>query len=114
MLEIKDLHVKAGDKVIFGQYSGNTVKVDGEELLIMSEAEIRGPAPRLGEANQYILSDLLGIDQAKLTSLADDWTIGDLPEGGGAPGAECWRGAQHLPPHRADAFFRQKDSFLDG
>jgi chaperonin GroES len=26
--------------VIFGQYSGNTVKVDGEELLIMSEAEI--------------------------------------------------------------------------
>ncbi|HCR79686.1 MAG TPA: co-chaperone GroES, partial [Alcanivorax sp.] len=29
-----------GDKVIFGQYSGNTVKVDGEELLIMSEAEI--------------------------------------------------------------------------
>ena len=35
-----DLDVKAGDKVIFGQYSGNTVKVDGEELLIMSEAEI--------------------------------------------------------------------------
>jgi chaperonin GroES len=34
------LDVKAGDKVIFGQYSGNTVKVDGEELLIMSEAEI--------------------------------------------------------------------------
>ena len=52
-----------------------------------SEAKIRGPAPRLGEANEYILKDLLGIDQAKLTSLADDWTIGDLPEGGGAPGA---------------------------
>ena len=52
-----------------------------------SEAKIRGPAPRLGEANEYILRDLLGIDQAKLTSLADDWTIGDLPEGGGAPGA---------------------------
>ena len=32
--------MKVGDKVIFGQYSGNTVKVDGEELLIMSEAEI--------------------------------------------------------------------------
>ncbi len=32
--------MKVGDKVIFGQYSGNTVKVEGEELLIMSEAEI--------------------------------------------------------------------------
>jgi len=33
-------HLKAGDKVIFGQYAGSTVKVEGEELLIMSEAEI--------------------------------------------------------------------------
>jgi chaperonin GroES len=32
--------VKAGDTVIFGQYAGSTVKVEGEELLIMSEAEI--------------------------------------------------------------------------
>ncbi len=38
--DVRALDVKAGDKVIFGQYSGNTVKVDGEELLIMSEAEI--------------------------------------------------------------------------
>lgn len=38
--EVRPLDVKAGDTVIFGQYSGNTVKVDGEELLIMSEAEI--------------------------------------------------------------------------
>ncbi|GAA5110737.1 co-chaperone GroES [Alloalcanivorax gelatiniphagus] len=38
--EVRPLDVKVGDKVIFGQYSGNTVKVDGEELLIMSEAEI--------------------------------------------------------------------------
>ena len=37
---VRPLDVKAGDKVIFGQYAGNTVKVDGEELLIMSEAEI--------------------------------------------------------------------------
>ncbi|MBM7332316.1 MAG: co-chaperone GroES [Alcanivorax sp.] len=38
--DVRPLDVKVGDKVIFGQYSGNTVKVDGEELLIMSEAEI--------------------------------------------------------------------------
>ena len=38
--EVRPLDVKVGDKVIFGQYSCNTVKVEGEELLIMSEAEI--------------------------------------------------------------------------
>ena len=38
--DVRPLDVKAGDKVIFGQYAGNTVKVDGEELLIMSESEI--------------------------------------------------------------------------
>ncbi|SOB74695.1 chaperonin GroES [Marinobacter sp. LV10R510-11A] len=34
--------VKAGDTVVFGQYAGNTVKIDGEELLIMSESDIYG------------------------------------------------------------------------
>ena len=38
--ELRPMDVKAGDKVIFGQYAGNTVKVNGEELLIMSENEI--------------------------------------------------------------------------
>lgn len=38
--EIRALQVKVGDKVIFGQYSGNTVKVDGDELMIMRESEI--------------------------------------------------------------------------
>jgi chaperonin GroES len=38
--EVRPLDVKKGDKVIFGQFAGNTVKVDGEELLIMSENEI--------------------------------------------------------------------------
>ena len=36
------LDVKAGDKILFGQYAGNTVKVDGEELLIMKESDILG------------------------------------------------------------------------
>lgn len=40
--EVRRLDVKVGDKVLFGQYSGSTVKVDGEELLIMKESEILG------------------------------------------------------------------------
>ena len=40
--EVRTLDVKVGDKVLFGQYSGSTVKIDGEELLIMSESEIFG------------------------------------------------------------------------
>ncbi|HSG88601.1 MAG TPA: co-chaperone GroES [Pseudomonadales bacterium] len=40
--EIRALGVKIGDKVVFGQYGGSTVKVDGEELLILSESEIFG------------------------------------------------------------------------
>jgi len=38
----RPLDVKKGDKVLFGQYAGSTVKVDGEELLILSESEIFG------------------------------------------------------------------------
>jgi len=39
--EVRALSVKEGDKVVFGPYSGsNTVKVDGEDLLVMSENEI--------------------------------------------------------------------------
>ncbi|WP_027859354.1 co-chaperone GroES [Marinobacterium jannaschii] len=41
--DVQPLTVQVGDKVLFGQYAGsNTVKVDGEELLIMSENEIFG------------------------------------------------------------------------
>lgn len=40
--DVRALDVKVGDKVLFGQYGGSTVKVDGEELLILSESEIFG------------------------------------------------------------------------
>ena len=40
--DVRPVGVKVGDTVVFGQYSGSTVKVDGEELLIMSESEIFG------------------------------------------------------------------------
>ncbi len=38
----QSIDVKVGDKVIFGQYAGNSVKIGGEELLIMSESDIYG------------------------------------------------------------------------
>ena len=34
--------VKAGDRILFGKWSGTEVKVDGEELLIMKESDIMG------------------------------------------------------------------------
>ncbi|MDP7588412.1 MAG: CoA transferase [SAR202 cluster bacterium] len=51
-----------------------------------NEATIRGPAPLLGEANDYVLGELLGVDDDSLKRFAADWTIGNLPEGGSAPG----------------------------
>ena len=40
--ERRPLDVKVGDKVIFGKYAGQTVKVDGEERLVMREEDIMG------------------------------------------------------------------------
>ena len=41
--DVRAIAVSVGDTVVFGQYSGSsTIKVDGEELLIMSESEILG------------------------------------------------------------------------
>jgi chaperonin GroES len=39
---IRALEVKVGDKVLFGKYSGQTVKVSGDELLVMREEDIMG------------------------------------------------------------------------
>ncbi len=40
--EIVPLDVKAGDKILFGKWSGTEVKIDGEDLLIMKESDILG------------------------------------------------------------------------
>jgi chaperonin GroES len=40
--EIAPLDVKAGDKVLFGKWSGTEVKIDGEDLVIMKESDIMG------------------------------------------------------------------------
>jgi len=44
------LDVKAGDRVLFGKYSGSEIKLDGEEYLIMREDEILGIISRAGAA----------------------------------------------------------------
>jgi chaperonin GroES len=36
------MDLKVGDRVLFGKYSGQTVKVDGEELLVMREEDVMG------------------------------------------------------------------------
>ena len=40
--KVQPLDVKAGDRILFGKWSGTEVKIDGEELLIMKESDILG------------------------------------------------------------------------
>ena len=40
--DITPMDVSAGDKILFGKWSGSEVKIDGEELLIMKESDILG------------------------------------------------------------------------
>ncbi|MGB7068282.1 MAG: co-chaperone GroES [Pyrinomonadaceae bacterium] len=44
------LDVKAGDRILFGKYSGSEIKLDGEEFIIMREDEILGIIERAGAA----------------------------------------------------------------
>ena len=40
--DLRPLDVKAGDRILFGKWSGTEVKVDGQDLLIMKESDILG------------------------------------------------------------------------
>ena len=40
--KLQPLDVKAGDRILFGKWSGTEVKINGEDLLIMKEADIMG------------------------------------------------------------------------
>jgi len=40
--KLRPVSVKAGDRILFGKYSGQTVKVEGEELLVMREEDVMG------------------------------------------------------------------------
>jgi chaperonin GroES len=51
--KIQPLELKAGDRVLFGKWSGTEVKIDGEDLLIMKESDVMGVivgAPALQKA----------------------------------------------------------------
>ncbi|MDH5412382.1 MAG: co-chaperone GroES [Alphaproteobacteria bacterium] len=50
--EITPLDVKAGDRVLFGKWSGTEVRVDGEDLLIMKESDIMGIIEKTGKAKK--------------------------------------------------------------
>ena len=39
---VRAVNVKIGETVIFGQYAGSSVKVDGDELLVLSESDVFG------------------------------------------------------------------------
>ena len=40
--DVRPMAVKAGDRVLFGKYAGQSVKVEGQELLVMREEDIMG------------------------------------------------------------------------
>ncbi|MCA3280684.1 MAG: co-chaperone GroES [Roseomonas sp.] len=40
--DLRPLDVKAGDRILFGKWSGTEVKLNGEELLIMKESDVMG------------------------------------------------------------------------
>jgi chaperonin GroES len=44
------LDVKAGDRILFGKWSGTEVKIDGEDLLIMKESDILGVIEKTAKA----------------------------------------------------------------
>ena len=46
--QIVALDVKAGDRVLFGKWSGTEVRIDGEELLIMKESDVMGIVEQSG------------------------------------------------------------------
>jgi chaperonin GroES len=44
--KVQPLDVKAGDRILFGKWSGTEVKVDGQDLLIMKESDVLGVVER--------------------------------------------------------------------
>ena len=44
--KIQPLDLKAGDRVLFGKWSGTEIKLDGEELIIMKESDVMGVIAR--------------------------------------------------------------------
>ncbi len=54
--EITPLDVKAGDRILFGKWSGSEVKIDDEELVIMKESDIMGVIEKVKSGKKSIKS----------------------------------------------------------
>ncbi len=50
--QLVELSVKAGDRILFGKWSGTEVRIDGEDLLIMKESDILGVIEWVAELKQ--------------------------------------------------------------
>ena len=50
--KVTPLDVKAGDRILFGKWSGTEVRIDGEDLLIMKESDILGIVEGAGAARK--------------------------------------------------------------
>ena len=50
--ELVALDVKAGDRILFGKWSGTEVKIDGEDLLIMKETDVMGVIEAVAKAKK--------------------------------------------------------------
>ncbi len=50
--ELTPLDVRAGDRILFGKWSGSEVKIDGEELVIMKESDIMGIVENVKKAKK--------------------------------------------------------------
>ena len=61
------------------EYIGRGWKLSGNKL------RIRGPAPQMGEANQYILHEVLGRTEGDIQELRQERVVGERPVGGGPP-----------------------------
>jgi chaperonin GroES len=46
------MEVKVGDQILFGKWSGNEVKIDGEELMIMGESDVMGVFEKKAKARK--------------------------------------------------------------
>ena len=60
------LDVKAGDRVLFGKWSGTEVKLDGEDLLIMKETDIMG-----------VIETEVCAQEGRLSGLASHYPVND-------------------------------------
>ena len=63
------------------EYLGRGWKLSG------SEVKVRGPAPILGEGNEYVLGEVMGLDDDEIQALRDEGAIGEHPIGATTPGA---------------------------